>query len=690
MRRTCRNDFSRQRRPFLLSFVILTATWQGGTIPWSPHSKSNTIVQLTLQQNDLHQGEYEMLRRRWIKRQERMAWGNFPVNATKYSSNLTLLASHSNSLCEQFGYEQVCSTVGHRQKPLVKLVLSSESWAAAEIDLGRRDCAVSACDVSSKDRHTNSTDIFVASYPTDKAVPKKVRLGQVNAFIQLEPGEVEVNDTGTVDWIASHIQGNISASSYIRTSYINADGAAFRLRGKRYHLRRKQLPIFISNCHARSDRLSVVQKLGRYVEIEQFGQCKISGATHKEMNTAYPTCSNMPRRSAMWDAQKECIYFNSMFGLVLESAYEENYLTEKLFQVLKNGAVPIIAGDPSLYRKHLPSPNAAIFLAEFTSYRSASLYIKKVMKSRRLWHAHNAWKGLETFPIGFEKLLQHSFATLMCDICDKYGNEILPATEPDAVPLSPCTKHFLAKHNIGAPERLPELDPKLGFDAIFVTHYSRLSERKQTMIDRIWQQFRSEATFVTSFDRDVFTEDMRKCFNDRATQHDYISRNTTAGEDSLSLKHFAIYYYMVEHSLQNVLVLEDDATFVHTDWTDSDSLWQHMLRNLPTDYDMLILSGCCGLHKMGIKITEHIYLSQASRVSSMYLISQKGARNMLRTLPLVGPIDFQMNFAVGYQTLAIQTGRQPQTLGMKIFHSEPYLSEQILPEGSSPRSVLLE
>ena len=71
--------------------------------------------------------------------------------------------------------------------------------------------------------------------------------------------------------------------------------------------------------------------------------------------------------------------------------------------------------------------------------------------------------------------------------------------------------------------------------------------------------------------------------------------------------------------------------------------------DLPADYDILFLSGCCDMHNVGLNVTANLYLAQVSRVSSMYLISQKGARNMLRSFPLVAPIDFQMNYAAGYE-----------------------------------------
>ena len=61
------------------------------------------------------------------------------------------------------------------------------------------------------------------------------------------------------------------------------------------------------------------------------------------------------------------------------------------------------------------------------------------------------------------------------------------------------------------------------------------------------------------------------------------------------------------------------------------------------DYDLLFLSGFGNMHNRGVKVTDHLYLAQQSRVVSVYLTSQKGARNMLRSLPMVSVIDFQMN-----------------------------------------------
>ena len=153
-------------------------------------------------------------------------------------------------------------------------------------------------------------------------------------------------------------------------------------------------------------------------------------------------CAQQSRRSAMWDAQKECLLFHSLFGLVLENTHEEQYVTEKLWQVLKAGAVPIVAGDPNLYRRHLPSPEAAIFLEDFPSIKAAASYLQTLMHNRTKWIRHVNWKAGD-FSDDFMDLVHHSFATLACDLCDKYGNELLPSKVPlPAVHLTHCMSHY--------------------------------------------------------------------------------------------------------------------------------------------------------------------------------------------------------------------------------------------------------
>ena len=219
-------------------------------------------------------------------------------------------------------------------------------------------------------------------------------------------------------------------------------------------------------------------------------------------------------------------------------------MTEKLWQVRWGSANSFC--DPNLYRRHPPSPEAAIFLEDFPSIKAAASYLQTLMHNRTKWIRHVNWKAGD-FSDDFMDLVHHSFATLACDLCDKYGNELLPSKVPlPAVHLTHCMSHLLSGH--GIPKQLPRIDPKYGFDAILVTHYSPLKERKRVMTERVERQLGVKPTFVEMFNREHIDNDTLTCVSDREAQLAYIGRQTTRGEDSLSLTHMAVYHYVVEHA----------------------------------------------------------------------------------------------------------------------------------------------
>jgi len=120
--------------------------------------------------------------------------------------------------------------------------------------------------------------------------------------------------------------------------------------------------------------------------------------------------------------------------------------------------------------------------------------------------------------------------------------------------------------------------------------YTPLKERKATMIERVGAALDTMPTFVEDFDRESISDDDVSCFGNSTAQMAYIQRIAKKGEVSLVMKHFAVYYYMVKHSLENVLILEDDAAFFHSDWAGENSLYQQIMKDLPADYDMIFFS----------------------------------------------------------------------------------------------------
>jgi len=643
-----------------------------------------------------------LARCRWMNRQKAVSrLTNFSA-ARRYVNGMTtsppLMEGRCMDITDGLRHDGVCTSVGHRQKPKINLVLSSNGWLGNEFDLGLRDCAASRCYVSSGPGHTNSSHMYAGTVQrvAHPAHVQKATAAQINIMVQPESlkntnGGKPMRPEANVDWLASHRRDEFAHNSWIPYSYVNADDHHFRIRGKSHEERRTSIPVFIRNCDpasVHSDRARRITELGRHVEIEQFGRCDLAGTRRTKLEDAYPECTSLPRRSAMWDAQKECVFFHSMFALVVENTFEENYLTEKIYQPLKMGTVPIVMGNSSIYWRHLPDPLSAVFLDDFDSYETAARYLHTLANNSTSWEKHRAWKE-NALSEGFSTLASNSFATLPCDLCDKYAEEILPVSERGwdrtlgLETLDSCVADLLSSHTM--PYNLPLVNPVFGFDAVFVIHYTPLADRKKVMMERIRQVIGVNPIFIEDFDREALADEDVECFGDSKAQMAYIQRVAKKGEVSLTMKHFTAYFYMVQQSLDNVLVLEDDAAFAQSDWTSKESVWQKILRDLPESYDLLLLSAFGNNRRRGEKITDHIYLAQQSRVASMYLISQKGARNMLRSLPMVSIIDFQMNYAANHTGNKWMTKlpgfHGPRTIDIEIYHSEPPLSHQVEPDG---------
>ena len=285
---------------------------------------------------------YCLARCRWLRRQQVVAMLSNHTNAREYEGGMTasppIAEGRCADLAERLKRDVVCDSVQHRQKPLVRLVLSSKRWLAREVNAGLRDCPASRCDVSAGPGQTDDSHVFMGTIAQSSWDKSNSR--QVNAIIQPESLPNTNKGKGAqpkdgLDWIVSHRQDGFDSGSWLRYSHANSDKINFRIRGKDHSERRTQIPLFIKNCDpdsVHSDRLRQLAAIGKHLDIEQFGKCHIEGTTKADLQTAYPQCANQNRRSAMWDSIKECVYFHSKFALVAENTYEENYVTEKFYR----------------------------------------------------------------------------------------------------------------------------------------------------------------------------------------------------------------------------------------------------------------------------------------------------------------------------------------------------------------------
>ena len=270
---------------------------------YRPNSNEGPVIPPPRQQ-------YCLSRCRWVYRQKSLSRLTDFSEAQSYDQWMTasspLIGGRCSDISDKLHYDGLCTSVAHRQKPMINLVMSSKTWLGNEFDMGLRDCAASQCDVSAGPGHSNLSHMY-AGTNQKRGHPgriKKVAAGQINVMVHPEslkntnggkPMQPDIN----IDWLVSHRQDGFPTSSWVPFSYINADDNNFRITGRGHKNRRAPIPVFIGNCSpnsVHSNREGAISELGKYLDIEQFGKCNLAGATKAKLEDAYPECAGHSRR----------------------------------------------------------------------------------------------------------------------------------------------------------------------------------------------------------------------------------------------------------------------------------------------------------------------------------------------------------------------------------------------------------
>ena len=135
----------------------------------------------------------------------------------------------------------------------------------------------------------------------------------------------------------------------------------------------------------------------------------------------FPQCQVHSMRKVVHDYnrrtfEKECALRQARVTLAFENHRLPNYVTEKMFEALRAGSVPVYTGAPDV-KELLPDPSAAIHLSDFDTVEAAARYVKQVLANETLWNYHQAWRT-RSFSKGFKEVLRVQCDSLFCRLCD--------------------------------------------------------------------------------------------------------------------------------------------------------------------------------------------------------------------------------------------------------------------------------
>lgn len=134
---------------------------------------------------------------------------------------------------------------------------------------------------------------------------------------------------------------------------------------------------FISSSFDRSKRVKYLQELIKYIDVHSYG---------KVLNN-----KQLPHDKGV--GTKREIISNYKFSLAFENAIATDYVTEKFFEPLMAGSVPVYLGAPNI-EDFAPGDKSYINVNSFSSVKSLADYLLELNNDNEKYKEYFKWKSL--------------------------------------------------------------------------------------------------------------------------------------------------------------------------------------------------------------------------------------------------------------------------------------------------------
>ncbi|WJX44397.1 Alpha-(1,3)-fucosyltransferase 11, variant 2 [Trifolium repens] len=153
---------------------------------------------------------------------------------------------------------------------------------------------------------------------------------------------------------------------------------------------------FISNCGARNFRLQALEALEKTnISIDSYGGC------HRN------------RDGRAVDKVETLTHYK--FSLAFENSNEEDYVTEKFFQSLVAGTIPVVVGPPNI-QDFAPSPGSILHIKELTDAESVAKTMRYLAENPKAYNQSLRWK-YEGPSDSFKALVDMAAVHSSCRLC---------------------------------------------------------------------------------------------------------------------------------------------------------------------------------------------------------------------------------------------------------------------------------
>jgi hypothetical protein len=584
-------------------------------------------------------------------------WENKPIKSTVlgYPNKDTLGCNPMSLSCgclkEWYGRD-VCLEAAHRQKQPIKLIFKKDAWwMPNDLDIGDHDCPTTQCMLSLGGNHDKDADAFISPlkpgrfFPSISFPPKQDKAKNLNIMLNFESSikykmlldpfyyrqhDIDVYGSHT-GWPVPKDLLNNGSLSFVELSDLDRPASIFRKHGPSFAERSDHVALFVSHCVGTRLRTKILAEIAKHITIYSFGSCTPPLAKRAKVADVYPQCANLSTVGKM--AEKECVLAYSKFSLSIENVQEHNYVTEKLYQALAMGAIPIYWGAPNA-NDIIPRNGSALVFFDMDEITNVMQKAKQISANESLWNEYTQWKDAR-FSDGFLGLIRNQRGSMFCRLCEHIADKTSRTSLTSVrLRLSQCTAAALNRLTRKPSYKgIPLGDPHswTGLDAVAIL---KLSSSSEGDVDAENQDNHAKTQLGIDpwYPGDTVTDEDVECVADSMDRSGVLSLGDLQGNERLTAAAQVLLtlYTIAMEGRQNTLVTCTSTKHVIPLMSRNKESWHGLLTRVPADYDIVIISADSAEALQG-KPHWHVTKLKETKVDVCggWLVSQQGARKLL-------------------------------------------------------------
>jgi len=183
--------------------------------------------------------------------------------------------------------------------------------------------------------------------------------------------------------------------------------------------------VFISNCNALNGRLKVLDALKDLIKVDSYGQCYHNKEVYEEDEDP----------NSAWNTKMNTIS-KYKFTFAFENSNDRDYVTEKFFQPLEAGSVPVFYGTSNI--ADFAPEHSYINVNDFESPQELAEYLKFLDQNDDAYEEYLAWKKKGDIGENLSRLVEirklNSICQLLQSIKGQWKNPYLTEWDRKDVP----------------------------------------------------------------------------------------------------------------------------------------------------------------------------------------------------------------------------------------------------------------